>query len=101
MRAAFVLTTVVLALALGIIAAASESRLLIRALVIGFVPAIWGVSHILERLTDRDMWRFTAPYPSRWMRERGETALQRPNAVRKPVDDTLETNDRSTLPLAA
>ena len=66
MRAGFVLTTVMLALALGIIAAAAESRLLIRALVIGFVPAVWAVSHVLERLTAGDMWHFTAPYPSRW-----------------------------------
>jgi hypothetical protein len=95
MRAAFVLTTVVLALALGIIAAASESRLLIRALVIGFVPAIWAVSHVLERLTAHDMWDFTAPYRYRWTRERAETALPRPNAVQKLVEDTVETNDRS------
>jgi len=61
MRTAFVLTTVVLALALGIIAAALDSRLLIRTLVIGLVPAIWGVSHVLERLGGRAMWHFTAP----------------------------------------
>ena len=51
MRAVFVLTTVVFALALGVVAAASESRLLIRALIVGFVPAIWAVSHVVERLT--------------------------------------------------
>ena len=42
MRAAFVLTTIVLALALGIIAGISESRLLTRALIIGFAPADLG-----------------------------------------------------------
>jgi hypothetical protein len=72
MRAAFVVTIVALALVLGIIAAASDGRLLIRALVIGVVPAIWGISHVLERLTGRDMWRFTAPYPYRWMREQDD-----------------------------
>jgi hypothetical protein len=55
MRAAFVLTTVVLALTLGVLAAASESRLAMRALVVGFVPAIWGVSNLFERLTGRDI----------------------------------------------
>jgi hypothetical protein len=65
MRTGFAVTTIVLALALGIIAGASESRLLTRAIVIGLVPAIWAVSHALEWLTGRDMWYFTAPYPSR------------------------------------
>ena len=63
MRAVFVLTTVVLALALGVVAATSESHLLIGALIIGFVPVIWGVSRLLERVTGRDMWSFSAPYP--------------------------------------
>ena len=51
----------------------SESRLLMRALIIGFVPAIWAASHVVERLTGRDMWHFSAPYPYRWMRDRGGT----------------------------
>ena len=55
MRTAFVLTSIVLALALGIIAGISESRLLTRALIIGFAPAIWAASHVVERLTGRDM----------------------------------------------
>lgn len=61
MRTVFVLTTVVLALALGIIAAASDGRLLMRVLIIGFAPAIWAASHAIERLTGRDLWRFPAP----------------------------------------
>jgi hypothetical protein len=65
LRSGFVLTTIVLALGFGIIAGASESRLLMRALVIGFVPAIWAVSHVLERLAGRDMWHFTAPHRDR------------------------------------
>jgi hypothetical protein len=62
MRAAFVLTAVVLALALGISAAASESRLLMGTLVIGFVPAMWSLSCVFERLAGADLWRFSAPY---------------------------------------
>jgi hypothetical protein len=65
MRSGFVLAAIVLALALGIIAGNSESRLLTRALVIGFVPAIWAVSHVLERLAGRDLWHFTAPHHGR------------------------------------
>jgi len=62
MKAVFVLTTIVLALALGVVAAVSENRLWIRALIIGVVPAIWAVSHVIERVTGRDMWNFSAPY---------------------------------------
>ena len=81
MRTAFVLTTIVLALALGIIAGISESRLLTRVLIIGFAPAVWAASHVVERLRGRDMWHFTAPYPYPWMaREwrRGIDAAERP-----------------------
>ena len=56
MRTAFVLTTIVLALALGAIAGVLESRLLTRVLIIGFVPAIWIAAHLVERVTGRDMW---------------------------------------------
>ena len=101
MRTVLVLTTVVFALALGVVAAASESRLLIRALIVGFMPAIWTVLHVVERLTGRDLWHFSSPYPYRWMRDRGETTMPRPNAIRKPVENRHETDDRATLPLAA
>jgi hypothetical protein len=101
MRTAFVLTTIVLALALGIIAGVSESRLLTRGVIIGFAPAIWAASHVVERLTGRDMWHFTAPYPYPWMRESGEAASTVPSAVGKAVENTVDTDDRSTLPLAA
>jgi hypothetical protein len=100
MRTTFVLTTIVLALALGVIAGISESRVLTRTLIIGFVPAIWVASRMVERLTGRDMWHFTAPYPYPWMRESGDAASMPPNASGKPVENTVET-DRSTLPLAA
>ena len=63
MRAVFVLTTVVLALALGVVVATWESHLLIRALIVGFVPVIWAVSRLLEQVIGRDMWSFSAPYP--------------------------------------
>ena len=100
MRTAFVLTTIVLALALGIVAGISDSRMLTRALIIGFVPVIWAASHVVERLTGRDMWHFTAPYPYRWMRE-SRDAPSTPNAPGKAVEGTVEIDDRSTLKLAA
>ena len=101
MRALFVLTAVVFALALGVVAGASESRLLMRALIVGVVPALWVLSHVVERLMGRDMWHFSAPYPYRWMRDRRETVGTRPNSVRKPVRVRQETDDRATLPRAA
>jgi hypothetical protein len=101
MRIGFVLTSIVLALALGFVAEASERGLLTRTLVIGLVPAIWGVSHALARLTGRDMWHFAAPYPYRRMRDGGETALPRPDVSRESVHKPAETDERSPLPLAA
>jgi hypothetical protein len=100
MRAGFVLTTIVLALALGVIAAAAESGLVTRALVIGSVPVMWSFSRLLERLSGRDMWHFTAPYPYRWMRKDSETAPQ-PGRVAESADQPLEPDGRSTLPVAA
>jgi hypothetical protein len=101
MRTAFVLTTIALALTLGIIAGISESRLLTRALIVGFAPAIWAASRVVERLTGGDMWHFTAPYPYPWMRESADAASTPPSALGKPVETMVETEDRSTLPLAA
>jgi hypothetical protein len=101
MRVGFLLATIVLAFALGIVAGTSESRLLTRALVIGVVPAIWTLSHALERLTGNDMWHFTAPYPDRWTREEGETTTPRPSAIRESVDEPVEAKGPSPLPVAA
>ena len=101
MRTAFALTTIVLALALGIIAGIAESRLFTRALIIGFAPGIWAASHVVERLTGRDMWHFTAPYPYPLMRESTDAASTPPSSLGKPLENTVETNDRTTFPLAA
>jgi hypothetical protein len=101
MRTGFMLATIVLALALGIIAGVSESRLLTRVLVIGFGPAIWAASHAIERFTGRDLWHFTAPYPYPWMREQSERASAPPNDHGKPVESMVEAADHSRLPLAA
>ena len=100
MRTAFVLTTIVLALGLGVIAGVLESRLLTRALIIGFAPAVWAASHVVEGLSGRDLWHFTAPYPYPWMRDNGDAVSPPPSALVKPVDNIVETDD-STLPLAA
>jgi hypothetical protein len=63
MRSGFVLATIVLAIALGIVAGVSDNRLLTRALIVGFGPAIWAVLHLLAWRRGRDMWHFMAPYP--------------------------------------
>ena len=100
MRTAFVLTTIALALALAIVAGTSDNRLLTRALIIGFAPAIWAASHLVERLTGRDMWHFTAPFPRPWMGGNGEASTP-PSVHQKSVENVVETDDRSALPLAA
>ena len=101
MRTGFVLSTIVLALGLGIIAGTSESGLLTRALIIGFAPVVWAASYVIERLTGHDTWHFTAPYPYPWMLESGDSAPTPPSAPVKPVEHMVETDDGSTLPLAA
>ena len=101
MRTAVVLTTIVLALALGVMAGISESRLLTRALIIGFAPAIWAALHVVERLTGSGMWHFTAPNPYPWARESGDAASTPPSALGTPVENTVATDDRSRLRLAA
>ena len=99
MRLGFVFTSIVLALALGTIAGAAESRLLTRTLVIAFVPAIWAVSYVVARLTGRDMWHFVAPYPYRWMRERSATLRPRPNSAERKSDRA--TDDDHSIASAA
>jgi hypothetical protein len=101
MRVVFVLTTVAVALALGVVAAALESRPLIRTLIVGIVPVMWAVPHVIERLTGRDMWHLSAPYPYRRVRHRGDTTTPQPNSYLDPVAVRQETDDRSTVPLAA
>ena len=94
MRSSFVFTTILLALALGAAAGASESRLLTRAFVIGFVPAIWALWHVFEWLAGRGMWHFTAPYPS----APGDDV----NAASPPHDDAhVDAADRHAFPFAA
>jgi hypothetical protein len=69
MKAFLVLTTVVLALALGVVATHRMTPTLAPYLVIGFGATVWVMSHALERMAGGDLWDFSAPYPYRWMRE--------------------------------
>jgi hypothetical protein len=101
MRTGFVLSTVVLALALGGFVAASESRLLTGALIFGFVPVLWAVSRAVERAAGGDMWHFSAPYPYTSTPSRAHTTTAASNPGRKPVEVRERTDDRSTMPLAA
>ena len=101
MRTGFVLSTIVLALALGILAGIAESRLLTRALIIGFAPAVWASAYVIERLTARGLWHVTAPYPYSWMLEDGAATTTPPSGAETPVEDSRATYDRSTFPLAA
>jgi hypothetical protein len=101
MRAIFVVTTVLVALASGVVAAASDSRLLLRMLIIGFIPMLGAASYAAERLTGGDLWQFRAPYPYRWMQPQGETARRRPKSAHRAVERPPHTDDRATLPVAA
>ena len=78
MRTASVTYAVVLAFAMGAAAALFESRLLIATVTIGMVPLIWGASHVIERLTGRELWRFSAPYPYGGIHESDGVAIPSP-----------------------
>lgn len=101
MKPLFILTTVGVALALGVISAATESRLLLRIAIVGFMPTMWAVSHAIEHVTGRGMWHFSAPYPYRWMRHRADTATLRPRSGRNDATDRRKSDELSRLPLAA
>jgi len=62
---------------------------------------LWAVSRAIEGATGRDMWHFSAPYPYQWRGPRGDSKTTVPKSSRKPVDVRQETDDRSTIPLAA
>lgn len=97
MRTALVLGTLGLAMVVGMIAAASGSRTIMAAVVAGLVPAVWGLSRVIERALGRDMWRFDAPYPYRWMSDDRPTP-----APSSPGMDRRETGgDAPRLPMAA
>jgi hypothetical protein len=99
MRAVFVLATVVIALLLGIVAAGWESRLLVGALIVGYVPTVIGMSNLIERITGRELWDFGAPYPYRRMRE--GTAHAAPKPGQNLAEAHRDTDASSSLPLAA
>jgi hypothetical protein len=61
MRTTFVMVTLLLALALGVVAALLDSRLFVGIVTIGIIPMIWGASDLIERLTGHDLWRFSTP----------------------------------------
>ena len=45
---------------------------------VGSVPVLWGLMYVIERVTGREIWRYTAPYPYSSMQaaSRGETAVR-------------------------
>jgi len=93
--------TVLLALALGVGAALSDSRLFVAVATIGMAPLIWGASHLIERLTSRDLWHFSTPYPYHRMRDASEPAMAPPSRVATHRERDLATRELSAARLAA
>jgi hypothetical protein len=59
------------AAALGASAVAVASGASMRAvgfIAVGFVPLMWALTHLIEKLIRRDVWEYSAPYPYRRMR---------------------------------
>jgi hypothetical protein len=67
-QALVVFVGVAIALALGITTAAWGASLRVAGwIAIGFVPIMWALLHLIERLMGREIWRYSAPYPYRRM----------------------------------
>jgi hypothetical protein len=56
------------ALGVSYLAAASGASMRTAGLIaVGFVPLLWALGHLIERVIGRGIWDFAAPYPYRWM----------------------------------
>ena len=66
-RTIVVLVTIAGATAVGIAGASWGDPKVAGMLVLGVVPVMWGAVRLLKRSIGRDIWRFDAPYPYRWM----------------------------------
>ena len=98
MRAFFVFTTVILALALGVVAHWAAPALA-PALAIGFGAAVWAIAHALERMLGRGIWHFSAPYPYRSMRQQRADDL--PARQLDATQGSAAGHGPSRLPVAA
>ena len=79
-QAVVVFIGVAFALALGVLAGAwyGDSPLA-GWLAVGSASVLWGLMYVIERVTGREIWRYTAPYPYSSMEAaapRGETAVR-------------------------
>jgi hypothetical protein len=79
-QAVVVFIGLVFALALGVVAGTwYASSPLAGWLAIGSVPVLWGLMHLIERVTGREIWHYRAPYPYSSMQaagKKGETAAK-------------------------
>jgi hypothetical protein len=56
------------ALAVGLLTAASGVTLKAAGFIaLGFVPVMWALTHLTERVIGHEIWHYSAPYPYRWM----------------------------------
>jgi hypothetical protein len=54
------------ALGVSYLAAASGASMRTAGLIaVGFVPLLWALGHLIERVVGRGIWDFAAPYPYR------------------------------------
>jgi hypothetical protein len=57
-----------IALTVGILAGTLEVGARVAGLLaIGLLPVMWALLYLTERVIGREIWRYTAPYPYRWM----------------------------------
>ena len=78
-QAVVVFIGVAFALAAGVLAGAWYGDSPLAGWVaVGSVPVLWGLMYVIERVTGREIWRYTAPYPYSSMQaaSRGETAVR-------------------------
>ena len=78
-QAVVVFIGVAFALAAGVLAGAWYGDSPLAGWVaVGSVPVLWGLMYVIERVTGREIWRYTAPYPYSSMQaaSRGKTAVR-------------------------
>ena len=81
-QALVVFVGLTIALTLGVLAGTLEvGAPLAGWLVIGLVPVLWALLYVTERVTGREIWQYTAPYPYRWMEAAGATEASRLQAA--------------------
>ena len=62
-------------------------------LAVGLVPVMWTLLYLIERVTGRQIWHYTAPYPYRWMEVATVTQPSRQQTASEPELNGVEAEE--------